>query len=59
MLLLKVPLVNGHHLLYAMYSRLLLGDFIVHYFSGAIADFVVVFFFFVKAVLKMIKLVSQ
>lgn len=59
MLLLKVPLVNGHHLLYAMYSRLLLGDFIVHYFSGAIADFVVVVFFFVKAVLKMIKLVSQ
>lgn len=58
MLLLKVPLVNGHHLLYAMYSQLLLGDFIVHYFSGAIADFVVVFFF-VKAVLKMIKLVSQ
>ena len=57
MLLLKVPLINGHHLLYAMYSRLLLGDFIVHYFSGAIADFVVVFF--VKAVLKMIKLVSQ
>ena len=57
MLLLKVPLVNGHHLLYAVYSRLLLGDFIVHYFSGAIADFVVVFF--VKAVLKMIKLVSQ
>ena len=45
MLLLKVPLVNGHHLLYAMYSRLLLGDFIVHYFSGAIADVVVVFFF--------------
>lgn len=30
----------------------------MHYFSGAIADFVVVFFF-VKAVLKMIKLVSQ
>ena len=30
----------------------------VHYFSGAIADFIL-FFFFVKAVLKMIKLVSQ
>lgn len=30
----------------------------MHYFSGAIADVVVVFFF-VKAVLKMIKLVSQ
>ena len=29
----------------------------MHYCSGAIADFVV-FFFFVKAVLKMIKLVS-